>query len=186
MSLLSLCKNTQKSFFTKNAHPCSNNNKTSQKHTHAKEDDVFHFDSLRFADDGFCAQKDRRELARVQVRANDVSLSLRVNFVSFFFSFFFNIFSPLREWTPGRGRSALDVWTLSLVWGVHREWGSIGPIAKDESGREGGGLCCCCCFLVGRTLLLGVVSKEAGVLIPSSLTIIHDLSSFRIQKMDIF
>ena len=83
---LSLCKNTQ-SFFTKNAHPCSNN-KTSQKHTHAKED-VFHFDSLRFADDGFCAQKDRRELARVQVRVRVRMMSLSLRVISFPFFFFF-------------------------------------------------------------------------------------------------
>ena len=137
---------------------CSNN-KTSQKHTHAKED-VFHFDSLRFADDGFCAQKDRRELARVQVRANDVSLFTR-KFCFLFFLFFFKyLFSPLLGVMSGPGKRVKRFGCgPSLSWGVHREWGSIGPIAKDESGREGGGLCCCC-FLVGRTLLLVVVSKE--------------------------
>ena len=103
--------------------------------------------------------------------ANDVSLFTR-NFVSFFFSFFLISFLPSFGCVSGPGKTKRFGCGPSLSWGVHREWGSIGPIAKDESGREGGGLCCCCCCLVGRTLLLGVVSKEAGVLIPSSLTII--------------
>ena len=125
---LSLCKNTQ-SFFTKNAHPCSNN-KTSQKHTHAKED-VFHFDSLRFADDGFCAQKDRRELARVQVRANDVSLFTRKFRFLFFFFFFLISFLPsfgCNEWTREEGE-ALWMWSLSLV-------GCASRVGIDRSDRE--------------------------------------------------
>ena len=101
------------------------------KNTHAKED-VFHFDSLRFADDGFCAQKDRRELARVQVRVRVrmMSLSLRVISFSFFFFFFFNIFSPLFwvcKWT--REDEALWMWTLSLV-------GCASRVGIDRSDRE--------------------------------------------------
>ena len=132
------------------------------KNTHAKED-VFHFDSLRFADDGFCAQKDRRELARVQVRVTVRMMSLFTrNFVSFF-SFFLISFLP-SSGVSGTGKTKRFGCGPSLSpWGVHRYWGSIGPITKDESGRKtndgGGGLCCCCC-LVGRTLLLVVVSKE--------------------------
>ena len=90
--------------------------------------------------------------------ANDVSLFTR-NFVSFFFSFFLISFLPSFGCVSGPGKTKRFGCGPSLSWGVHREWGSIGPIAKDESGREGGGLCCCC-FLVGRTLLLVVVSKE--------------------------
>ena len=99
------------------------------KNTHAKED-VFHFDSLRFADDGFCAQKDRRELARVQVRANDVSLFTR-KFRFLFFSFFLISFLPsfgCNEWTREEGE-ALWMWSLSLV-------GCASRVGIDRSDRE--------------------------------------------------
>ena len=90
-----------------------------------------------------------------------MSLSLRVISFPFFFSFFLISFLPSFGCVSGTGKRVKRFGCgPSLSWGVHREWGSIGPIAKDESGREGGGLCCCCCFLVGRTLLLVVVSKE--------------------------
>ena len=100
------------------------------KNTHAKED-VFHFDSLRFADDGFCAQKDRRELARVQVRVIVRMMSPSLRVISFpFFFFFFNIFSPLFwvcKWN--REDEALWMWTLSLV-------GCASRVGIDRSDRE--------------------------------------------------
>ena len=65
------------------------NERRHKKNTHASLKDVFHFDSLRFADDGFCAQKDRRELARVQVRVRVRMMSLSLRVISFPFFFFF-------------------------------------------------------------------------------------------------
>ena len=67
------------------------NERRHKKNTHASLKDVFHFDSLRFADDGFCAQKDRRELARVQVRlrANTLMLLRVISSKGWHFFFFF-------------------------------------------------------------------------------------------------
>ena len=65
------------------------NERRHKKNTHASLKDVFHFDSLRFADDGFCAQKDRRELARVQVRLRANTLVLLRVISSFWVAFFF-------------------------------------------------------------------------------------------------
>ena len=68
------------------------NERRHKKNTHASLKDVFHFDSLRFADDGFCAQKDRRELARVQVRLRANTLVLLRVISSFWVAFFFFFF----------------------------------------------------------------------------------------------
>ena len=110
------------------------NERRHKKNTHASLKDVFHFDSLRFADDGFCAQKDRRELARVQVRlrANTLVLLRVISsfWVAFFFSFF-NIFSP----TLRNREEALWMWSLSSR--VHRFFsGSIGPKLPLTESRE--------------------------------------------------
>ena len=110
------------------------NERRHKKNTHASLKDVFHFDSLRFADDGFCAQKDRREFARVQVRlrANTLVLLRVISsfWVAFFFSFF-NIFSP----TLRNREEALWMWSLSSR--VHRFFsGSIGPKLPLTESRE--------------------------------------------------
>ena len=145
------------------------------KNTHAKED-VFHFDSLRFADDGFCAQKDRRELARVQVRVIVRMMSLSLRVISFlFFFFFFNIFSPLFwvcKWNREEGE-ALWMWSLSLV-------GCASRVGIDRSDRErrkrerGRRVVLLLLLFFGRTDAFARCSIERGaVLIPSSsLTII--------------
>ena len=142
------------------------------KNTHAKED-VFHFDSLRFADDGFCAQKDRRELARVQVRVTVRMMSLFTrNFVSFFF-FFFNIFSPLFGCKWNREDEALWMWSLSLVGcasilGI--DWSDHERRKRAENERWGRRVVLL--LLFGRTDAFARCSIErGGVLIPSSLTI---------------
>ena len=86
---------------------------------------------------------------------------------------------------PREEDEALWMCGPSLSYGVCIESGdrSVRSRKTKAGEREEG---CVVVVVVLRTLLLGGVSKEAGVLIPSSLTIIHDLSSFRIQKMDIF
>lgn len=135
------------------------NERRHKKNTHASLKDVFHFDSLRFADDGFCAQKDRRELARVQVRlrANTLVLLRVISsfWVAFFFSFF-NIFSPTLR---NREEEALWMWSLSSR--VHRsirgiDWSEASSnrvarkttlLAENEEGGEG-------LVFFGRTLLL--------------------------------
>ena len=135
------------------------NERRHKKNTHASLKDVFHFDSLRFADDGFCAQKDRRELARVQVRlrANTLMLLRVISSKGWHFFSFFNIFSPTLR---NREEEALWMWSLSSR--VHRsirgiDWSeaSSNRVARKttllaENEEEGGeGL-----VFFGRTLLL--------------------------------
>ena len=111
------------------------NERRHKKNTHASLKDVFHFDSLRFADDGFCAQKDRRELARVQVRlrANTLVLLRVISsfWVAFFFLFLISFLPPF-----GTGKKKRFGCGPSRRVCIDRFAGSIGPKLPLTESRE--------------------------------------------------
>ena len=124
---MSLSRKDTKSFFTKNAHPCSN--KTSQK-THTRKK-MFSISTHSASQTTVSALRKTVANSRVSRCVRMMSLSLRVNFVSFFFLFFLISFLPsfgCNKWTREEGE-ALWMWSLSLV-------GCASRVGIDRSDRE--------------------------------------------------